>query len=1167
MSLGKLVSILALVALVIPVTGCSGGGSSGEANNALTSAVQDIGVDPDGTTTVLTFESADGLAAAGITNFESDGGQTATSVAVNANAATVQWNGRVTSADQVRATGLDGVSGAYRAVTASSTAVPTFAIANGTQTLPLGGDSFEVVFSGPRVVASDVEDITNWTLTVNSTDVDLTGSTIAFTTSTQTAVITLGSLASLHATFELTPGGIRAVTDIVVANTAVAGTASGDSNAPTLLGATQNLTEDEFGRVIDFQFSEAMDPVTSETLSHFGVTTPDIAVSVERPSDDTLRVTFNNPIVPGVNTVALSTLIDAHGNAFTDDPAVPVAQGAPVVNAYSTLTANTVANSGGDTITVETSQAFDPDTAEDPTAWTLVVNAVTIDLTAQTLTYDLASKTLTFALRFDMQNGQAFTVTGVSVTDVDGDAFTLASGGTASGDATAPTLTSIIQNRNIDVTGQTLIVQFSEDVDETTAETTTNWIVSGTQNLTTATLLLGGDSVRLEYDALIVPGDVTFGALNVTDLAGNPMTTVNGVPITSSDTTAPSPLTVLGTAVEGAFDDTVSVVFDDDMIESEIENPANWTVESPIGTNLATTGDPVAYDSPSKTAVLTLFTVGNLARGSTVRAAFANCRDISGNTVAATGVNGTISAETTLPSVRAVYRDSVSFDQAVVVFSEPVLNANDAYDVVTNPDGARYILRDSGGAVRGVPTAFTPSADLLSVRLAFGFVVDPTDTLDVIGIVDMCGNPLFPELALATVAEATSQPGFGSLTAATISGENNDVILIAFDRPMNSFKLLEHANYSVVGPVAVDLSLAVLRFDGDDTVTIGLNHEAGHNLETGASYTVTVDDVWSAQGVQLSSAVVSPGNIAVGDVASATIGVSDVRIDPSTVNGLLVTASEALDEVTAENPAFYDYDGGNIATTASRVGSRTIRLTFGVTPVVGLNLQFAVTDLAGNASGSVTRAVAAADVSAPLVASVSGLAVPNLGRDTVSITFNEQVDLNTALVPANYTITNGTRTLNPALAEVSYASATNTLVLTFPGGSELDSNAGVTLTVQNVADFGGNVMPSLVSLSGPVAGDVTAPLFENAFVDVRVDASGRTIDVLFNEDVDTVWASNASHWSVTGGPTVTSVTMMEANRARLVLTGALGASATVTVTNLPDPANNLLPSLTIDPFE
>ncbi|MDZ4774792.1 MAG: hypothetical protein SGI72_16830 [Planctomycetota bacterium] len=1158
--------MLALVALVFPVTGCSGGGSD-DTTNSITSVVQDIGVDPNGATTVITFASDSGLGSLAAVHVESDGGQTATSVTVASNEATVVWNGRVTSADQVRIVANGSFFSTYAAVTPSSTTVPTIAITNGTQTAPLGGDSFDVEFTGPRVVEADVEDISNWDLKIGTTILDLTGTTIVFDVPTQTATVTLGSLANLHAAFSIKPTGVHAVTDITVANTFVVGTASGDAVVPTLLGAEQNLVEDEFGRVVDFQFSEAMDPVFSVSLSSFGVTSPDIAVTVTQPSDDMLRVVFNNPIVPGVNTVALSSLVDAHGNSFVDAP-VAITAGSTVANAFSSVTASTSANTGGDTIVVVTSQAFDPDTAIDTSAWTFVVDSVTIDLTTQTFTYDLDTKTLTVALDFDMQNGDSVVITGVSVVDVDGQTFALTSSSvSASGDAGLPTISSVTQNRNVDVTGKTLIALFSEDLAETIAETTSNWSVSGTQNVTTATLLTGGDSVLLEFDAVVIPGDVTFGALNVTDLAGNAMTMITGVTIGTTDTTAPSPVTVVGYAIEGAFDDTISVVFDDDMIESEVETPANWTIESPIGISITTTGDPIVYNTSTKTAVLTLLNAGNLARGSSLSVAFANCRDIAGNTVTATAVTGTIVSETTLPVVRQIYRETVALDHMVVTFSEPVLNADDAYDVFTNPEGVRYILRTSVGALLGTPTSMVPSPGFLSVRLGFGFVVNSTDTLDVLGIVDMCGNPLFPEFAFPTVAEATTAPSLSTLSLTSLAGENNDFVSIQFDRPMNPFKLLDPTNYAVVGPATLDLANAQFRFDGDDTVIIGLRNFTGHDIATGGSYTITATNVWSAQGVKQTSVVAAPGNIAVGDSTSPTVAIGDVRIDPSTANALLVTASEALDITTAQNPAFYDYDSGNVPTAAARVGQSTLRLTFAVAPVIGQNLQLSITDLAGNVSGTITRAVAAADATDPLVASVAGLSVPNLGRDQIFITFDEQVDTDTALFPSNYTLTNGTRTFNPAATRVTYDSVTRTVVISLPSGSELDTSAVLNVTVQNVADFGGNVMGSLVSLNGAVTGDVVAPSFENAFVDLRVDATGRTIDVLFDEDVDSTWASNAAHWTVSGGPTVTSATMLSGKHARLVLTGALGASATVDLVNQPDLANNVVSTLSIDPIE
>lgn len=1166
MSLGKLVKCLALAAVLIPAFGC-GGHNSGSRTNTILSAVQDVTLDPDGTSTVLTFASDEGLSGAGLTNFQTDGSQTATSVSVVASTVTVTWNARVSPADQVRAIGLSDVSTAFAPVTPSTSAAPTFTIQNGTQTPSLGGDTFDVEFSGPYVIESEVEDLDNWTLTVNSTVLDLAGSTIVFDTNTQTAAVTLGLLANLHADFTLEASGIHAVTDVLAPTTPVAGTASGDTAAPTLVAATQNLTEDEFGRVIDFQFSEPMDPVFSVQLSHFGVTTPDIATAVDRPASDTLRVTFNNPIVPGVNTVSLSGLVDAHGNDFVD-AVVGIAQGAAVVNAYDALEANTVTNTGGDYITVQTTQALDPDSAILPASWALVVDSNSIDLSTQTLGYDLATKTLTITLDFDMLNGDSFSVTGVSALDVDGDTFALGSGGTVAGDATLPTVGTVVQNRNIDVTGKTVVVQFSEDVDATTAQNTANYSISGAQNLQSATILAGADSVRLEYDAFVVPGDDTLSIQNVLDLAGNVMTAAPFVAIATTDSSAPSVLTVSGQAVEGSANDVVQVTFDDDMIPAEATDWNNWHIESPVGMPITLAANSVGYDVATRTATLQLASQHDLQRGDDLGVSFSNCRDIGGNTITATSVTGSVSTETTLPNVISIWRDATNLDQLVVVFDEPVQNADSLFNLSTNPGGSSFVLRDSGGTVRGTPNSAVVASSNLAVRLLFGFIVNPTDTLDTWGVVDTCGNPMFPELTHAIVAEDTAEPDFfpGSSSLSALSGENNDVVLIVFDRLMNPFGITDPANYTMTGATSVDLSNALFRFDGFDTVTIGLKNATGNDLVPGDLYAITVDDVWSAQGIQLTSTATMFLN-AGGDTTVPTVGSTDVRIDPSTANSLIVTADEALWTVSSDDPAFYDYNSGNIATSASRVGPRSVRVTFAVQPTVGGSLSFSVFDLAQNSSGSITRTVAASDTTAPLVASVVGGSISDLGKDTVKIVFDEPVDASTALNPANYLVTNGLRTLDPFQSRPTYESATNTVTFTFAPGSELDTSASLTVKVQNVADFSGNVMPSQVTLTGAVVGDTIAPAFHGAFVNWRVDPTGKTIDVLFDEDVDQTLSSSSANWTASGGPSVSTVTFLEADHYRVLLSSALGASGTVGITYVEDLAANFASTITVDPLE
>jgi hypothetical protein len=780
----------------------------------------------------------------------------------------------------------------------------------------------------------------------------------------------------------------------------------------------------------------------------------------------------------------------------------------------------------------------------------------------------LVAKTLTITLDFDMVNGDAFTVTGVTTLDVDGQTFALASGGNAAGDAIAPTLVSVVQNRNVDTTGKTLVAVFSEDVGQTTAEALTSYAVSGTQNLLNATQT-SPTSVQLVFDAVVVPGDVTFSVQDVTDLAGNVITTATGVSIGKTDVTSPHPTTLTARAVEGALNDTVAVAFDDDMIQSEVETVANWHVESPVGTPISTVGATAVWTSAGRTATLTLANGVDLQRGDDASVTFTACRDIAGNTVATTVLSGAVDAETTLPAVHTIHRDTGAADTVVIVFSEPCAGLDDLYDSGANPAGTRYVLRDSGGILRGMATAASSQSDGLSASVSFGIVVAPTDTIDVIGVTDLCGNPMFPALAVPTVAEDVSVPALltGSSALAPVSGENNDLISVVFDRPMSPWTLLDPSHYTITGSGAVSLAAATLSFDGTSTVTIALRSGTGDNLQAAQSYDVSVNGVWSAQGVQRSVADVEMSIPAMGDVTAPDVPVGKVRIDPTTANALLIEADEALDLASSETAANYDYDAGNIATLAERLGPRTVRATFGVAPVIGQDLQFTVTDLAGNVSGTITRTVTAADAAGPLVSSVAGIVRPGWGGDVVNITFNEPVTASTALAGLNYAVTSGSRTLSLSNARLTYTSVTNTVTIQFAGGQELDGTTSVSVTVGNIRDQSNNVMPSTIVVGGAVSGDATPPSISSAFVDLHQDATGLVVDVLFSEDVDTNWTADSSHWTASGGQTVSSVTMPERNHARVVLGSALTASQTLSIGTVPDLANNVSATLTVDPIE
>jgi len=1167
MSLGKHLGLASLVLAFALAAGCSSGGSS--SSNTLTAALQDLDLDATGQTTVLTFASSSGLALATVADFECSGGQNATSVTVDGDEVTIVWDARVTPAHLVRAFGLSGVSNAFEAVTTSDPDAPTFTITDGTQNAGLGGDLIEVTFDGANIVEASAEDLSNWTLSIDGTVLDLTGTTLDFDEGTQTLAFTLGLQANLHASFTLAASGVLSVADVAVEDDDVAGTASGDAVAPTLISAEQNLSEDEFGRVIDFTFDEAMDPVFATHLARFSVGLPDVAIAVEQPSEGVLRVTFNNPIVPGVDEVDLNGLMDAHGNVFGDTTQA-IAQPAPVANAFDSGQAATLPNADNDYVTAVTDQAFDPDSALDPASWTLVVDGNTIDLSTQTIEYVLTSKTLTITLDINMDNGTAWSLTGVNVLDVDGETFALTFNGTVGGDIAPPAVSSVTQNRTLDESGQTLDVQFNEDVDETTAETLANWSISGAQNLQSATLMPSLDVVRLVFDALVVPGDVTLGADDVADLAGNVIGAPQlGLAIQSTDTADPDLTSVEASAVEGANNDVVHVVFDDDMIESEVETAANWTVESPVGTPLSTVGATIEYDALTSSATLTFSNGVDLRRGDDVLAGLSLARDFAGNVIQNTTLENAVDAETTLPSVHTVYRSTTDTDHLIVGFSEPCGRLDDLYEATLNPAGTRYVLRTSGGTLRGYATGATVLQDGLQVEVAFGVVVANDDTLDVIGVEDLAGNPCFPALALTTEAEDLTEPSLdlGLSVFTAVTGANNDTVTVKFDRPMSPWQLLDAANYTIEqGATTLDLGNAVFSFDGTDTVTIRLASGTGNNLQTGLAYDLTVVDVFSAQGVQRTLAHSEAGIVCGGDSTAPGVQVGRVRIDPSTADSLLIEVNEDVDFTVAETAANYDYDGGNLAVSAVAVGPRTVRATFAVTPTAGNTLQIDVTDLAGNASGSIARTVTAADASGPLVSSVAGTIAPGLGGDTVTITFSEPVDASTALDPANYGVTTGVTVLSLANATLAYTGNTNVVTITLAAGQELRAGAALTVHIQDIEDMAGNVMAAALDVGGVTSGDTTAPAFEASFAHLALDASGATIDVLFSEHVTSSQVLVPASWSATG-VTVDEVFLLENDHVRVVLSAAMASNGTLGFSGLTDLAGNAAGAITTNPVE
>ena len=982
MSFGKQAGIVLASLLAASLAGCSGGSSDG--SNSISSAVQNLTVDPTGHTTVVQFRSGSGLGGATNASFEAQNGAQAVSVDIVGSTATIAWDMRVTPSTSIRAIGLSGVSDAYRVVSTSDASAPAWTIESATQDGSVGGDAIELATSGPRMVESMVEDLDNWTLVVGGVELDLDGTTIDYDPSAGVVSFDLGPQANLHQEFQLSAANLVSVADVASATTSIDGAAAGDSATPSLVSATQNLDSGSggsaFGFVVDFAFDEDMDPLFAAQVGNFECSSGAIATSATMVGTDTIRVVFAAPVVPGRETITLNGVVDAAGNECSAAGPLPVVAGMLVANDYDgDPRAEVMPGANNDRIVVSTTQPLDPATAVMPSSWSVRIDGAPYDLANSTFEYDLEDRTLTIALDRDFENGSsAVEIAGLpALLDVDGQSFVASRTVAPAGETTPPSILSIVQNRNVDVGGATLDASFDEAVDEASAENVANWPASGGQACVSATLLGNGTMsiVRLVYASAVVPGVHAIGCGGVEDIAGNAIVPSFGIQPTSTDTSAPATMSVSATAIAGANNDMLTVVFDDSMWTGDVTDASKWSFQSPVGVSHDLTGADFAWNANLRTATVVLSNGLNLTRGDDFSLAFGpQVRDLGGNAHAGSSTTGSVVSESTQPFVASVARSSSSNTRLLVRFSEPCRDL-DLFETGAGPvAGAarfRLVVAPNGGFAW--PTSATVVEDGLGVDLEFAQAIDPADTLDVLYVRDCAGNMMNPSFRTATTAQVADEPSFEALAASfeAMQGERNDVVTAVFERPLNAYGATDRSNWTLSGPGgAVDLSGSRFEFDGDRTVTITLrsstNHNAGSttNLRSGGMYTLSASNLYSVQGVQL-SATASFVQAAGGDTTAPSMPVGGAMLDATDANAVVVVLDEACDPATMADEDNWDLDG-QAPTSVELLGYRSLRLSFPGIVAIGQTLECTIADLAGN-SGNSSTAVAAADarVAAP----------------------------------------------------------------------------------------------------------------------------------------------------------------------------------------------------------
>jgi len=155
-------------------------------------------------------------------------------------------------------------------------------------------------------------------------------------------------------------------------------------------------------------------------------------------------------------------------------------------------------------------------------------------------------------------------------------------------------------------------------------------------------------------------------------------------------------------------------------------------------------------------------------------------------------------------------------------------------------------------------------------------------------------------------------------------------------------------------------------------------------------------------------------------------------------------------------------------------------------------------------------------------------------------------------------------------AHFTYRSTNAAVRIELPEGVELDTSLPISVGVNGVSDFVGNVIQSTITVGVSLNGgsDTTPPSIDEAFVNWREDASGATVDMLFSEDVDTAFMGELGNWTISGTgplPSIDSVTVVSDRYVRFDMSSPVGQDHTFEITGLSDLANNVAGTLSFDP--
>jgi len=854
-------------------------------------------------------------------------------------------------------------------------------------------------------------------------------------------------------------------------------------------------------------FNEEVEEVSAEMASNYAINNGIVVQKAELQSDNKTVYLYTTSHSNGNYTLTV--------NNVRDRAMVPNAIQADTQVQYSWTgndeTPPSIADlelKNDDFIVIEFSEPVETSSATDISHYTISppvqINSVDIAGTFRKVYISTAEHT----------RGQNYTITVTGIKDGSGNVLTSADWNytCVSEDTDPPVLTAARINKD----GDEIILEFSETLDKTSAETKSNYSISPSVSITSVTLNSDQTSVTIKT-ASHSEGEYEITVSSVGDDA-NPPNYITSASLNYTYT-PPDHMPPTIVSAEMASSDLLQLTFSEPVEEASAENVSNYSISPYVRI------DRVTLDVSRKMVLLET----DEHQAGTYLITVSNVRDRAEepNTIAS---GSSTEYEYNPPDTDPPFIKEVTLhgeDVVEVVF-------NEALDRTTSETVANYQI----SPYIEIKSAVLVGDTLNRVYLTTGkHTPGQTYTISVSGIKDRAIAPNM--IADGTTFEYTcpiidNTPP--SLVSAELQGSN--FLKLTFSEAVDQQSAENESNYSIDPPLNIEEATL------DASLKIVFLKTGAH--QPGTDYKITVTGIKDRANPP--NTIGSENYVNYRCESVDNIPPELLRADLHGNILLELSFSEPLDKSSALNPDNYSINNGisiekvTMSESQMQVFLKTSQHQKGTYRVTVSNVK----DLAEipntiESNSSVEYTYTPVDTVSPVVVSVSPV-----NKNTVEIIFDETLDRNSAETAENYSINNG--------ISVQKAILNSSLTIVYLQTTEFNPGNYV-LTLNNIKDASGNaneIAPNTsVQYVYEVLDDVPPTL-------VSAEAkSSKMVLVTFSEPMEAESAEKVSNYMINPGIQVTGAYLTSSNKQVVLETTEHAAGEyTLTVNGVRDASSS-----------